>query len=97
MCLLNIHKIIACLYIFLNSTEVRTEALKIFCVMIHLLVDTWPDFALFRVVRPYIRIYVFLFLFFWPRMKLQAVLNNIVFKLDRSIENCSTGNTLKKH
>ena len=59
MCLLNIHKIIACLYIFLNSPEVRTEALKIFCVMIHLLVDTWPDFALFRVVRPYIRIYVF--------------------------------------
>ena len=44
---------------FLNSTEVRREALKIFCVMIHLLVDTWPDFALFRVVRPYIRIYVF--------------------------------------
>ena len=59
MCLLNIHKIIACLYIFLNSKGVRREALKIFCVMIHLLVDTWPDFALFRVVRPYIRIYVF--------------------------------------
>ena len=38
---------------FFNSTEVRTEALKIFCVMIPLLVDTWPDFALFRVVRPY--------------------------------------------
>ena len=49
---------------FFNSTEVRAEALKIFCVMIPLLVDTWPDFALFRVVRPYIRIYVFLFLFF---------------------------------
>ena len=48
VCLLNIHKITACLYIFLNSTEVRTEALQIFCVMIPL-----PDFALFRVVRPY--------------------------------------------
>ena len=54
MCLLNIHKIIACLYIFFNSTEVRTEALKIFCVKIPLLVDTWPDFALFMVVRPYV-------------------------------------------
>ena len=43
MCLLNILKIIACLYIFFNSTEVRTEAFKIFCVMIPLLVDTWPD------------------------------------------------------
>ena len=38
---------------FFNSTEVRTEALEICCVMIPLLVDTWPDFALFRVVRPY--------------------------------------------
>ena len=38
---------------FFKSTEVRTEALKIFCVMIPLLVDTWPDFALFRVVGPY--------------------------------------------
>ena len=66
VCLLNIHKIIACLYMFLNSTEVRTEALKIFCVMIHLLVDTWPDFALFRVVRPYIRIYVFWSFSFGP-------------------------------
>ena len=38
---------------FFNSTEVRTEALKIFCAMIPLLVDTWSDFASFRVVRPY--------------------------------------------
>ena len=45
MFLLNIHKIIARLYVF-NSTEVRTEALQIFCVMI-------PFFALFRVMRPY--------------------------------------------
>ena len=37
---------------FFTSTQVRTEAFKIFCVMIPLLVDTWPDFALFRVVRP---------------------------------------------
>ena len=51
MCLLNIHKIIACLYIFLYKT------LKIFCVMIPLLVDTSPDFALFRVVRPYVIIF----------------------------------------
>ena len=36
---------------FLNSTEVRTETLKIFCVMIPLFVDTWPDFGLVRVVR----------------------------------------------
>ena len=39
-----------CIYFF-NSTEVRTEAIKIVCAMIPLLVDTWPDFALFRVVR----------------------------------------------
>ena len=39
------------IYIF-NLTEVRTEALEIFYVMIPLVVDTWPDFALFRVVRP---------------------------------------------
>ena len=39
---------------FFKSAEVRTEALKIFCVMIPLLVDTWPDFALFRVVRPHV-------------------------------------------
>ena len=49
------------LFVFVfNSTEVRTETLTIFCVMIPLLVDTWPDFGLFRVVRPYMRIYVFL-------------------------------------
>ena len=59
MCLLNIHKIITSLYLFFNSTEVRTETLTIFCVMIPLLVYTWPDFGIFRVVRPYIRIYVF--------------------------------------
>ena len=42
------------LFVFVfNSTEVRTETLTIFCVMIPLLVDTWPDFGLFRVVRPY--------------------------------------------
>ena len=42
------------LFVFVfNSTEVRTETLTIFCVMILLLVDTWPDFGLFRVVRPY--------------------------------------------
>ena len=35
-----------------NSTEVRTETLTKFCVMSPLLVDTWPDFGLFRVVRP---------------------------------------------
>ena len=52
MCLLNIHKIITCLYLFLIQ-QVRTETLTIFCVMIPLLVDTWPDFGLFRVVRPY--------------------------------------------
>ena len=41
------------LFVFvINSTEVRTETLTIFCVMIPLLVDTWPDFGLFRVVRP---------------------------------------------
>ena len=48
------------LFVFVfNSTEVRTETLPIFCVMIPLLADTWPDFGLFRVVRPYMRIYVF--------------------------------------
>ena len=39
---------------FFNS---RTEALKIFCVVIPLLLDTWPDFALFhvfRVMRPHV-------------------------------------------
>ena len=41
------------LFVFVfNSTKVRTETLTIFCVMIPLLVDTWPDFGLFRVVRP---------------------------------------------
>ena len=40
--------------IFFNSTEIRTEKIAIFCVMISLLVDTWPDCNLFRVVRPYI-------------------------------------------
>ena len=44
------------LFVFVfNSTEVETETLTIFCVMIPLLVDTWPDFGLFRVVRPYIQ------------------------------------------
>ena len=49
------------LFVFVfNSTEVRTETLTIFCVMIPLLAETWPDFGLFRVVvRPYMRIYVF--------------------------------------
>ena len=59
------------LFVFVfKSTEVRTETLTIFCVMIPLLVDTWPDFGLFRVVRPYMRIYVFWDIFCWPRMKL---------------------------
>ena len=34
------------------SLEVETAALKIFCVMIPSLVDTSPDFGVFRVVRP---------------------------------------------
>ena len=35
------------LFVFVfNSTEVRAETLTIFCVMIPLLVDTWPDFGL---------------------------------------------------
>ena len=38
---------------FFNSTEVKTETLTVFCVMIPLLVDTWSDLGLFRVVRPY--------------------------------------------
>ena len=59
MCLLNIHKNYNLFVFVFNSTEVRTETLTIFCVMIPLLVDTWPDFGLFRVVRPYMRIYVF--------------------------------------
>ena len=43
------------LFVFVfNSTEVRTETLTIFCVMISLLVDTLPDFGLLRVVRPYV-------------------------------------------
>ena len=43
------------LFVFVfNSTEVRTETLTKFCVMSPLLVDTWPDFGLFRVARPYI-------------------------------------------
>ena len=59
------------LFVFVfNSTEVRTETLAIFCVMIPLLVDTWPDFGFFRVVRPYMRIYVFWVIFCWPRIKL---------------------------
>ena len=59
------------LFVFVfNSTEVRTETLTIFCVMIPLLVDTWPDFGLSRVVRPYMRIYVFWDIVCWPRMKL---------------------------
>ena len=59
------------LFVFVfNSTEVRTETLTIFCVMIPLLVDTWPDFGLFRVVRPYMRMYVLWDIFCWPRMKL---------------------------
>ena len=38
------------LFIFVfNSTEVRTETLTILCVLIPLLVDTWPEFGLFRV------------------------------------------------
>ena len=41
---------------FFNSTEVRTEALEIFCVMIPLLVDTWPVFALFCYL-PHIQIF----------------------------------------
>ena len=59
------------LFVFVfNSTEVRTGTLAIFCVMIPLLVDTWPHLGLFRVVRPYMRIYVFWDIFCWPRMKL---------------------------
>ena len=72
------------LFVFVfNSTEVRTETLTIFCVMIPLLVDTWPDFGLFRVVRPYMRIYVFWDIFCWPRMKLCSVFSNVFFKLGR--------------
>ena len=72
------------LFVFVfNSTEVRTETLTIFCVMIPLLVDTWPDFGLFRVVRPYMKIYVFWDIFCWPRMKLWSVLSNVFFKLGR--------------
>ena len=42
------------LFVFLfNSTEVKTETLTVFCVLIPVLVDTWPDFGLVR-VRPYI-------------------------------------------
>ena len=72
------------LFVFVfNSTEVRTETLTIFCVMIPLLADTWPDFGLFRVVRTYMRIYVFGDIFCWPRMKLRSVLSNVFFKLGR--------------
>ena len=40
------------LFVFVfNSTEVRTETLTIFCVMILLLVDILPDFGLFRVIK----------------------------------------------
>ena len=39
------------LFVFVfNSTEPRTETLIIFCVMILLSVDTWPDFGLFTPV-----------------------------------------------
>ena len=41
-----------------NLTEVETAALKIFCVMIPSLVYTCRDFGLFRVVRPYIEMYM---------------------------------------
>ena len=37
----------------LNSTEVETAALKIFCLMIPSLEYTCRDFGLFRVVRPH--------------------------------------------
>ena len=60
------------------SLEAGTVAFKIFSVMIPSLVDTSLDFGLFRVVRPYIEIYFFLFIFFWAGMKLQGVLSNII-------------------
>ena len=63
------------LFVFVfNSTEVRTETLTIFCVMLPLLVDTWPDFGLFsmfRVVRPYMRIHVFWDIFWSPEWSLE--------------------------
>ena len=47
------------LFVFVfKSTDVETAALKIFCVMNPSLVYTWRDFGLFRVVRPYIEMYM---------------------------------------
>ena len=58
MYLLNIHRNTTSLYLFFNLTEVETAALKIFCVMIQSLVYTCREFGLFRVVRPYIEMYM---------------------------------------
>ena len=53
MGLLNIHKIISSLYFILFPFRGWNTALKIFCVMIPSLVDTYLHFGLLRVVKPF--------------------------------------------
>ena len=79
------------------SLEAGTVAFKIFCVMIPSLVDTSLDFGLFMVVRPYLEIYIYFFIFFWSGMKLQGVLSNKFFKFSKYIENRCPRSPLKNH